>query len=198
MKTLLTLLLFIPTLTHAARSELTASELERLKRGEEITRVEEMKGEPFPRVTLISVIPHSPRENMKTFTDFENHRKFIPGLLKSKVVAVQGNSTDVAFEMDMPIVKNTKYTTRNTVVYEGDSATLTWDLVKSDEVKKTRGMVRFEAFEGKTLFTYTTHITPNSSFAWAVKSRVVPDVKKNIEAVKNHLAKNAAAVSAAP
>lgn len=177
----------------ALRTSLTAEELLKLKKGEELTRVEELKDEPFPRVTLINIIPHSPAANMKVFSDFKNHKKFIPGLLKSDVVKVEGNATDVSFEMEMPIVKNTKYVTRNTVVYEGNDAILTWDLVKSEQVKRTKGMVMFEEFEGKTLFTYVTHITPDSSFAWTVKSRVVPDVKKNIEAVKSYLAKNAGA-----
>ena len=52
-------------------------------------------------------------------------------------------------------------------------------------------MVAFEEFEGKTLFTYVSHISPDSSFAWAVKSRVLPDIKKNIDAVINYLDKNA-------
>lgn len=191
MKTILTLLALFPLSSYALRAGLSAEDLEKLRQGGEIQRVEELKGEVFPRVTLIHLIPHTPHQNMKVFTEFENHKKFIPGLVKSEVVKTQGNATDVAFEMDLPIVKNSRYTTRNTVVYEGKDAILTWDLVKSEEVKKTKGMVMFEEFEGKTLFTYVTHITPDSSFAWAVKSRVVPDVKKNIDAVMKYLEKKA-------
>jgi hypothetical protein len=140
---------------------------------------------------LINIIPHTPKENMELFSHFEDHKKFIPGMTKSKVVKVEGNKTDVFFEMEMPIVNNTQYTTRHTVNYEGNDAILTWDLVKSDQLKKTKGMIMFEEYEGKTLFTYVTHITPESSFAWTVKSRVVPDVKKTMEVVKSYLAKNA-------
>jgi ribosome-associated toxin RatA of RatAB toxin-antitoxin module len=188
---LLFVLLGLSLSTFAARIKLSPIELEKLKRGKEITRVEELKGEIFPRVTLINLIPHTPHQNMKVFSDFEKHPKFIPNLLKAKIVMAKENITDVAFEMKMPIVKDTKYTTRHTVVYEGNDAILSWDLVKSDQMKRTKGTVMFEEFDGKTLFTYVTHITPHSILAWTVKGRVVPDVKKNIKAVKAYLAKTA-------
>ena len=182
---------FLSLSAFALRAPLTPAELEKLKKGEEITKVEELKGEVFPRVTLIKLIPHTPKENMKVFADFENHRKFIPNLVKSKIVRTEGNVTDVAFEMEMPIVKNTKYTTRHWVKYEDDAAILTWDLLKSDQLKKTKGTVMFEELDGKSVFTYVSHITPESSLAWTVKSRVVPDVKENIKAVREYLSRHA-------
>lgn len=181
----------LPLTAFALRAPVTPAEIEKMKKGEEITKVEELKGEVFPRVTLINIIPHTPKENMKVFADFENHKNFIPNLLKSKIVKVEGNATDVAFEMDMPIVKNTKYVTRHFVTYEGNDAILNWDLVKSDQLKKTKGTIMFEEFEGKTLFTYVTHMTPESSFAWTVKSRVVPDTKETMKAVRKYLSKKA-------
>lgn len=192
MKYFFLLIMLIASSANAFRLPLTPQEIERLKKGEELERVEELKDEVFPKVTLINVIPHSPKANMDVFSDFENHRKFIPGLVKSKVVRKEGNATDVAFEMDLPApISNSEYTTRNFVENEGNNYYLTWELVKSKQVKRTSGMVIFEEFEGKTLFTYISHITPDSSFAWAVKSRVVPDVKKNVKAVMNYLNKSA-------
>lgn len=195
MKTILIVItLLMSSSTYASKKSLSPAELERLKKGEQLEKVEELKGEVFPRVTLINIIPHSPHQNMKTFTQFENHKKFVPGITKSKVVKVNGNQTDVAFEMEMPIVKNTEYTTRNTVIYDGSDAVLKWDLVKSKQLKNTKGMLMFEEFEGKTLFTYVTHVTPDSSFAWTVKSRVVPDVKATMKEVRAYLAREAASV----
>jgi hypothetical protein len=192
MKILTSVLLSLISLSaFALRTNLTAADLEKLRKGQELEKVEELKNEVFPRVTLINIIPHTPKENMKTFTQFENHKKFIPGVTKSKIVKVNGNQTDVFFEMKMPIVKNTKYTTRHTIVYEGNNAILTWDLVKSEQLKNTKGMMMFEEFEGKTLFTYVTHVTPDSSMAWTVKGRVVPDVKATMKEVRSYLAKTA-------
>ncbi len=187
----LALILSIPQ-AFAYKLNLTPQELEKLRKGEELERVEEIKDEVFPRVTLVNVIPHTPKANMDVFADFENHKKFIPGLVKSHIVKQTGNATDVAFEIHLPApVKNSEYTTRHFIEHQGNNYLLTWELVKSKQVKRTTGMVSFEEFEGKTLFTYVSHITPDSSFAWVVKSRVVPDVKKNIKAVINHLNKTA-------
>lgn len=177
---------------HAYQISLTPNELEKLKQGKQLERVEEIKGEVFPKVTLVKVIPHTPKENMAVFSDFTKHPKFVPNLVKAKVVKKEGNSTDVAFEMHMPVpVSNSKYTTRNTITNEGNNYYLTWDLVKSEQVKATKGNVNFEEFEGKTLFTYITHITPASKMAWIVKSKVVPDVKKTVESLLKYLEKNA-------
>ena len=186
---ILLMMLIVSSSSFAFRSELTAKDWEKLNRGETIERVEELKDEVFPQVTLVSVIPYSPHENMKVFTNFNDHKNFIPGMLQSKIVKVKGNVTDVYFEMYMPMVKNTEYTTRHTVIFEGKNAFLDWDLVKSDQVKRTKGKIVFEDHEGKTLFTYVSLITPKSKLAWVVKNQVLPDVKKTIEAVKSHLAK---------
>lgn len=178
--------------SHAYRIALTPSEIEHLKKGKEITRVEELKGEVFPRVTLVNIIPHTPEQNMSVFADFKNHKKFIPGLVKSDIVNQSGNITDVSFELNLPApASNSKYVTRHKIVKEGKDEILTWDLLKSKQLKATKGSIIFEEFEGKTLFTYITHITPSSSLAWVVKSRVVPDTKKTIEAVIKHLGSTA-------
>ncbi len=184
--------LTLPLSSFAYRVTLTPKEMDQLKKGKEITRVEEIKGEVFPKVTLINVIPHTPEQNMSVFTDFKNHKKFIPGLVKSDIVKQSGNITDVDFELNLPApASNSKYITRHTVVTEGKDAILTWDLVKSKQLKATKGSIIFEEFEGKTLFTYITHITPSSSLAWVVKSRVVPDTKETIHAVIKHLGQTA-------
>jgi predicted choloylglycine hydrolase len=180
--------LLISFASYAYRVTLSPAELEQLKAGKEITRVEELKSEVFPKVTLINIIPHTPEQNMNVFSDFKNHKKFIPGLVKSDIVNQSANITDVSFELNLPApASNSKYVTRHTLVKEGKDEILTWDLLKSRQLKATKGSIIFEEFEGKTLFTYITHITPSSSLAWVVKSRVVPDVKQTIKAVIKHL-----------
>ncbi len=180
--------LFLSFSSSASRINLSPADLEHLKKGKEITRVEELKGEVFPRVTLVNIIPHTPAENMSVFTDFKNHKKFIPGLVKSDIVNQSGNITDVSFELNLPApASNSKYVTRHTLVKEGKDEILNWDLLKSKQLKATKGSIIFEDYEGKTLFIYVTHITPSSSLAWVVKSRVVPDTKETIKAVIKHL-----------
>ena len=191
MKKYFLLLALLPFSAFAFRANLTAEELSQLKKGKEVERVEFLKDQVFPRVTLFNIIPHTPKENMDVFTDFENHKNFIPGLKKSKIVKKKGNKTDVFFEMHMPMpVSNSEYTTRHTVTTESNDTILKWDLVKSEQVKDSKGTVMFEEYEGgKSLFTYINHVTPKSSLAWVVKDKVVPEVKENIKVVIKHLDK---------
>jgi Polyketide cyclase / dehydrase and lipid transport len=174
----------------AFRAEPTPEELAKLKNGEQVERVETHKDQVFPKVTLMTVIPHSPKENMDVFADFEHHKDFIPDLVKSKIVRKVGNETDVDFEMHLPMpVSNSKYTTKHVVEKVGNDYILTWSLVKSEQIKSTDGNVIFEEFEGKTLFTYINQVTPKSKMAWMVKGKVVPDIKKNVKVIIEHLDK---------
>lgn len=185
------LILSLPAL--AFRTKLSAKELALLKQGKEVERVEYLKGEIFPRVTLLNVIDHTPKQNMAVFTDFENHKNFIPGLKQSKIVKKNGNQTDVFFELHMPMpVSNSEYTSRHTVTTEGNDSILKWKLLSSKQVKDSKGTVMFEEYEGgKSLFTYVNHVTPASKLAWVVKEKVVPEVKDNIKVVIKHLGKTA-------
>lgn len=182
--------LFIVQNSFAYRTDFTPDELAKLKKGEKVERVKELKDEVFPQVTIAQVIPHSPKQNMDVFTDFEHHKDFIPGLLRSKIVHKEGNITDVDFKLHMPApVSDSEYVTRHTLTNEGNNYYLEWNLLKSKQVKATKGMLMFEEFGDKTLFTYVNHITPKSSFAWVVKSKVVPDIEKNVEVIIKHLDK---------
>ncbi len=166
----------------------TPAELEKLKKGEQIERVEEIKNEVFPKVTLAQVIPHSPKENMDVFSDFESQKDYIPGMKKAEIVHKEGNTTDVYFKIHMPMpVSDSEYTTRHVIKNEGKNYFLTWDLLKSEQIKASKGVVNFEEYEGKSLLTYTSLITPKSSFAWAVKGQVAPDTKKNVDIIIKHL-----------
>lgn len=168
-------------------------ELEKLKAGKLIKKVEDLKGEIWPRVTIQVVIPHTPKQNMEVFDDFERQKDFIPDMVSAKVLRkLENNAYDVAFEMEMPWpISNTKYVTRNTIKQNGNDYRIDWHLIKSNQMKATTGSVIFEALDtDKTLFTYVSHITPDSEFASMFKSRVPEDVEKTVKIIVKHLEKN--------
>jgi ribosome-associated toxin RatA of RatAB toxin-antitoxin module len=172
----------------AFKLDFTPAELEKIKKGEQIERVEEIKNEVFPKVTYAQIIPHTPKENMDAFSDFEDQKNYIPGMMKAKVVKKEGNFTDVSFKLHMPMpASDSEYISRHVIESEGNNYFLTWNLLQSKQLKATKGGMNFEEFEGKTLFTYTSLITPSSSFAWVVKSRVAPDTKKTVDIIIKHL-----------
>lgn len=192
MKIIILICILFPQLSFGYLTNLSDKDLSDLRAGEILIRKEDVKGETFPKVTLIQVIPHSPQSNMKAFTDYTNHKNFIPNILVSKIIKENGNIADVYFEMKLPIISDIyKYTTRHEILIKGQAAILNWKLIESKQIKASEGSLIFEEFEGKTLFTYTSHTTPKSSFAWFVKRKVVPELIIVIKAITQHLEKTA-------
>lgn len=183
------LLLSMPAF--ASYGNLKPEELTLLKQGKQIKRSVMLDGIIWPKVTIISLIPFTPKENMKVFSKFESHKDFIPNLIKSKVLKKNGNETDVAFEMKMPMpVSNSIFKTKYISEQRGEDYKVTWSLIEANQMKTSDGSVLFEAYEGKTLFTYINHINPDSRFAGLFTQRVKSDVEKTVELIITHLKNN--------
>ncbi len=166
-------------------------EIEKLKKGELLKQVINLPNEIWPKVIMTALIPHSPKENITVMSDYEAQKNYIPDMKKSKIVEkISDNATNVEFVLGMPWpVEDSKYTTTNIIEQSGENFKLRWHLVKANQMKATQGSMDFVPFEGKTLFTYTTHISPDSSFAGLFKSRVESDVEKTVKVIIKHLDK---------
>jgi hypothetical protein len=175
----------------AIKADLTPAEISSLQKGKRVKRVISLKGKSWPQITIMKIIPFTPKQNMDVFSNFEDQKKYIPDLIKSSIIRKVGdNQTDVAFELKMPWpVGNSIYSTKNIIENTGEDYKLTWSLIKSNQMKATEGNVIFEAYDGKTLLTYTNHITPDSSFAGMFKGRVEGDVEKTVKIIIDHLNK---------
>jgi hypothetical protein len=176
MKTLIFILSLIFSF-HSFALDLTDQEKEILRQGEMVKRVNWREGYTWPQVTIISVLPHTPIENL-------------PDMVKSKIEKQVGPlETDVKFVMKVPWpIKSSTYVTKNVIEKTSDEEyRVTWSLVKADLIKDTVGTVLFEKFEGKTLFKYTSQIVPDSMFAGMFKSRVEGDVEKSVKEILSHL-----------
>lgn len=186
---LLTLLISFPLL--ALKADMTPDEKSQLRQGKMVKRVINLKGKSWPQVTIMQIIPNTPKQNMDVYTEFDQHKNFIPDLIKSKVISKTEKEIVVSFEMKMPFpVPNSIYTTKNIFENSGEDYKLSWTLIKANQLKATEGSVIFESYEGKTLFTYINHITPDSSFAGMFKGRVDGDVEKTVKIIIKHLGKN--------
>ena len=175
----------------ATRNDLTPQELNNLQKGQSVKRVMNLKGKDWPQVTIMMIIPHSPKQNMDVFKNFESHKNFIPDLIKSEIIRkISEKEIDVAFEMKMPWpLSKSVYSSKHFIEEKGEDRLLSWKLIKSNQMKASEGKVIVETFEGKTLFTYTNHITPDSSFAGMFKDRVEGDIEKTAKIIAGHLAK---------
>lgn len=188
---LLSLLFTLPSF--ATKADLTSKEKADLEQGKLVKRVVELKGKSWPQITTMQIIPNTPKQNMEVYAEFDQHKNFIPDLIKSKTIEKTEKEIVVAFEMKMPFpVPNSVYTTKNIFENSGEDYKLSWTLIKANQLKATEGSVIFEAYEGKTLFTYVNHITPDSGFAGMFKGRVEGDVEKTVKIIIKHLAQTIA------
>jgi ribosome-associated toxin RatA of RatAB toxin-antitoxin module len=173
----------------AAIAELMPMTISQLKNGQVIKRVEALENEVWPRVTMMGIIPHTPKQNIEIFSRFENHKNFIPDLTQSKIVKrVSENEFWIHYRMKMPWpVEDSEYTTSNTITREGDNYRIDWRLIEGNQLKATTGTVLFETFEDKTLFTYISHISPDSKLAGMFTTRVPKDVEKTFHIIAQYL-----------
>jgi ribosome-associated toxin RatA of RatAB toxin-antitoxin module len=185
----LSTLIFISTSVYAAFADLRPVQLSELKTGKIIKKIVELDNEVWPQVTIIGLIPFSPEQNVKVFTEFETHKDFIPDIIRSKVVKqISAEEKWIEYKMKMPWpVEDSEYITSNVVKREGENFRISWHLIKANQMKATTGTVLFEAYEGKTLMTYTSHITPDSSLAGMFTGRVAKDVEKTFHIITQHL-----------
>lgn len=172
---------------------LTKEELELLNKGEMVKKVKWIDNHVWPQVTIYSLIPHKPIENLAAFTDYKTHKTFIPDMIESDVQKkISDHEAHVKFVMKMPWPVNKEtHVTDNLISKTGDNHyVLTWSLVSADLLKDTTGFLDFQAQGDKTLLTYLTQITPNSSLAGLFKSRVAGDVETSVKKIISRLNEN--------
>lgn len=179
----------LPLLSHAL--EMDPKEKDRLEKGELIKDIKAQEKLVWPMVTIRALIPGTPEQNMKGFTQFDKHPTFIPDLLVSKVVkTISPTQMHVYAEMKVPWpVKKSVYTTNN-VITSGKDGTkkLKWNKVDGDLIKATDGHLSFTPYEGKSLMEYRSQIVPDSKFAGMFKDQVPKDVEKSVVAIVKFLA----------
>jgi hypothetical protein len=172
---------------------LSKEEQELLNKGEVVKKIKWIENHVWPQVTIYSLIPHKPIENLAAFTDYKSHKAFIPDMLESDIQKkISDLEAHVKFVMKMPWPVNKEtHVTDNLISKAGENHyVLKWSLVSADLLKDTTGFLDFQAQGDKTLFTYQTQITPNSSLAGLFKSRVAGDVEKSVKKIISRLNEN--------
>lgn len=180
----------IPLCAHAI--DLSPQEKALVSKGKLSKKVEWREKFVWPRVTIKALIPGSPEQNMKGFTQFEKHTTFIPDLIKSKIIKTPApNQWHVSCVLKVPWPVNTSaYTTNNVVTVLADGTqTLNWNMVKGELISATDGYITFQPYEGKSLMEYQSQIVPNSGLAGMFKSKVEGDIETTVKAIIKNLAR---------
>lgn len=182
----------MPTLPHT----LTEAEWKTVNSGGYVVKKKKMKDSAWPELTVYTTIDANPQESMAIYAAFDHQKNYVPNLVKSDVVKMEGGLiAHTAYEMDLPWpLSNSKYIhgTRLHPVTSGIYS-LSWFLVESDVSERVQGVSYFfppdslSTTNKKTVWVYKSFIDPKSFLAGIFKDTMVSDVTDSLTAIKNEI-----------
>jgi hypothetical protein len=174
----------------APSTELDQAEMAKLTNKELVIHSKEVSSCPWPEITVFALIDVSPIEAAALFSNYQDHKKYIPDLVKSDPARrIADNEMIVDFEMRLPWpLANSKYSTGN-IFYRlpNNEYQVCWYLVESDTLTDSKGIVQFIPYGKKTLLKYQALIHPDSKFASVFSSRAKPAVTKTVQAIVTYI-----------
>jgi hypothetical protein len=171
-------------------AELTQTELAKLTNKELIIHSKEIPKCPWPEMTVFTLIDVSPVEAAALFSNYQDHKTYIPDLIKSDPARkLADNETIVDFEMRLPWpLANSKYSTGNVFSrLDNNQYEICWYLVESDSLIDSKGTVQFIPYGTKTLLKYQSFIHPDSKLASVFSSKVKSGVTKTVQAIVTYI-----------
>jgi hypothetical protein len=189
---LLFTLIICPSLGFSATppAELTQTELTNLTNKALIIHSKAIPRCPWPELTVFTLIDVLPVEAAALFSNYQDHKKYIPDLIKSDPIKkIAENEIIVAFEMQIPWpLANSKYSTGNVFSkLENNEYEISWYLVESDSLIDSKGIVQFIPYEKKTLLKYKSLIHPDSKLASMFASKAKSAVSKTVQAIVTYM-----------
>jgi len=189
----LKLFLVVAFITYASFSfcmtpsaELTQAELQELTNKQLIIHSREIPKCPWPELTVFALIDVSPVEAAALFSDYQDHKTYIPNLIKSDPTRkIADNEIIVDFEMRLPWpLANSKYSTGNVFNrLENNEYEICWYLVQSDSLIDSKGIVQFIPYGKMTLLRYQSFIHPASKLASILSSTVKNGMTRTVRAI---------------
>jgi hypothetical protein len=174
----------------APSAELTQTELAKLTNNELVIHSKEIPRCPWPEMTVFTLIDVSPVEAAALFSNYQDHKTYIPDLIKSDPARkLAYNETIVDFEMRLPWpLANSKYSTGNVFNrLDNNEYEICWYLVESDSLIDSKGTVQFIPYGKKTLLKYQSFIHPDSKIASVLSSRVKGGITRTVQAIVTYI-----------
>ncbi len=170
------------------------SEMERKKMDARllIVKTKKIPKKPWPEVMVYATIKATARESAAIFTAYQEHKDYIPDLLKSDPVKyVSKRDVHVAFILDVPWpLANSHFITGNRLSRTPEGGyRIEWYFVKSDSSRNNYGEITFIPGEdGKqTDVFYRNFSHPKSSLAKLFKGKMVRKVRKTVVSIRNYI-----------
>ena len=171
-------------------AEISQTELAKLTNKELVIHSKEIRGCPWPEITVFALIDASPVEAAALFSNYQDHKKYIPDLIKSDPVRkIAENEIIVDFEMRLPWpLANSKYSTGNVFNrLDNNEYEIRWYLVESDSLIDSKGTVQFIPYGKKTLLKYQSLIHPDSRLASVFSSKAKSGITKTVQAIVTYI-----------
>jgi hypothetical protein len=175
-------------------SELNASQQGSMKAGDQVVVIENVEGNPWPRVKVYRFINAAPEEVAAVFFDFEGAKSFVPNVFKSEISnRVSACVMEVDYGLDVPIFPDEFYTVRNSLrLVDENCYRFDWKLLRAVMTKDSVGNFRIEPLDGKALICYQNMVTPSSNIAVLLRSRAIEQMKETTKALAAHIEKERA------
>lgn len=168
--------------------DLNQDDLAKLDKGENIVKTTEIKGLVWPEITIYQKIEATSLEAVAIFYALDYQKEYIPNLIKSDVVKEETPTKVFAsYELKMPWpISNSKYTHGHELTYQADHSSykVRWWMVESTSTEKVEGSATFETYNQQAIMKYQALVVPKSFFASFVKSRMLEDVEKSLNATR--------------
>lgn len=187
-------LLLIPAVLRAdLLSEIPQEERAELAAGNIVVQSKEVKGSPWPELSLYQVVDAPPKVVAALFTDYASAPSYIPGMLDAKVIAENADGTkDVQYTVKMPVLQKISYSVRNSYKQKGNNYQVNWTLLKSPLAKSSDGSLRIEPYgDGKTLLCYNNLVVPITGLVAGLKNQALNEAKSTVTAIKSESEKRA-------
>ena len=177
----------LPKWTEAETKELESKGL--------IHRMDSTAEGPWPASTIFAVVDLNPAQAVGVFSDYTNHKNFVPKIIRSDIVQSWDNGvkSNVSFTLDMPIMSDSEFTMEDIIEDLGQGAyQIKWQQVVSDASLKSDGHARFYPIEGgKSIFEYHCLVVPKSALAVVLEKLAVKEARNAFSAIVTQLAKTA-------
>lgn len=133
-----------------------------------VLEVNTYTGSAYHMGYVYQLLPAPPELVMAVFTAYEDQQGHITDVLTAQVEAQRGNSARVRFVYDLPWpLPNSEYVVNNTVVQEGTTYLLSWNLHPSSPrglsaPQYVEGYFRTQPVGSRTLIIYCQYLIPGT------------------------------------
>lgn len=192
----------MPSSQASLLNDLTRDQRQELENGTLVVREQDIPGKPWPRVRIYKRINAAPEEVAGVFFDYDQAKTYIPDVLESKVSKkISPSVVEVDYAIDVPILADEAYTTRNEMIRVDNSYRVSWTLLRALQTKAAEGNLLIEPFEnGTSLIRYTNLVTPSSGMAKILGQLAMSRMQKTVlalgEKVEQQKSHNAAELAA--